>query len=283
MMEKGHNIPLLDHGYVKLIDWMGTDETIVEAARMSTGRGFISWDPYPGRPEDGDAGFLEFLLQNNHTSPFEQCELAIEVQAPIFVFREWHRHRTQSYNEFSARYSQMPNLHYLPETLRFIPVVTKNKQASGATDKEVTIDAADEARDDLVADQGRVYRLYEDHLKMGIPKEIARINTPVSRYSKMRAKTDLWNWLRFLNLRQRPNAMWEIRQFADAVASIVKELYPRTFFLYEEYMLHAVSFSRSEMVVLKNLLSDLSPTTEMAAGIGHLSEKKLKALIAKLR
>jgi thymidylate synthase (FAD) len=149
-MDKGTEFKVLDHGYVKLIDHMGTDESIIEAARMSTGKGFVSWNPYYicnhclntdvhfsscGYKEKalthmprGDAGLLEHLYKNKHMTPFEMCELSIEVQAPIFVFREWHRHRTQSYNEFSARYSQMFNLHYVPEADRFLPKKSSNKQ-----------------------------------------------------------------------------------------------------------------------------------------------------------
>lgn len=282
MIEKGEQFPVLDHGYVKLIDWMGGDEDIVEAARMSTGKGFISWDPYPGRPEDGDTGFLEFLLKNNHTSPFEMCELVIETQAPIMVYREWHRHRTQSYNEFSARYAQMPDLHYLPERSRIQAQNKKNKQGSA---EPVSLEEADAMLLVLKGQQDEVYGTYDKWVEDGIAKEIARLNTPVSRYSKCRMKTDLLNWLKFLNLRMRPNAQWEIRQYANLVASIIEDLFPRTYRLFEEYMLHAVSFSRTEMIVLGKFFQfhpdNVALIRELALAEG-LSQKKVTAFIAKL-
>jgi len=314
-MEKGFTQKILDHGYVKFIDSMGTDETIVEAARMSTNKGFISWEPYRecskcGRVEaplidlpnffagakdcehkwvekpDGDTGFLEFLLENRHTSPFEQVELAIEVQAPIFVYREWHRHRTQSYNELSARYTQMPNLHYVPDASRLKAVASANKQEASVGDGFADPDTALE---EIMAEQQRIYDNYEDMLKHGVPKEIARVNTPVSRYSRMRAKTDIWNWLHFLNLRMRPNAMWEIRQFANAVAAIIEEQFPKTYWLFEEYMLHAQSFSRTEMKVLRKFFAtrmQLDGLTDLMAGEVESrpnAVKRVRTLLEKLK
>lgn len=277
--KRGVQVPVLDHGYIKLIDHMGSDEAIVDAARMSTGKGFISWDPYPGR-EDGDEGFLEFLLKNNHTSPFEMGELVIEVQAPIFVYREWHRHRTQSYNELSARYTQMPNLHYLPTLSRMKKQSKTNKQS---TSEEKL------ANDDIVMDifttmkeqQDEVYGTYDKWVEMGLAKEVARVNTPVSRYSRMRAKANLLNWLKFLNLRMRPNAQLEIRCYANVVANIISQIWPRTYRLFEEYMLHAVSFSRTEMEVLKEMVKD----AEFPAGTKskkRLTDKQIKAFMEKL-
>jgi thymidylate synthase (FAD) len=280
---KGTEVKVLDHGYIKLIDHMGTDEDIVSAARMSTGKGFISWDPYPGR-DDGDEGFLEFLLKNNHSSPFEMCELVIEVQAPIFVYREWHRHRTQSYNELSARYTQMPNLHYVPETNRFDPVVSKNKQESSTGKVELDKLVSQKYHTLLAGEQEGIYRHYEEMLERGVPKEVARVNTPVARYSRMRAKTDLLNWLKFLNLRMRPNAQWEIRQYANMVSEIISQLWPRTHRLFEEYMLHAVSFSKTEMGMLKELTSKqyLQAVVVDLKSSKKLNEKQIRSFLEKL-
>lgn len=235
-MERGHEIKVLDHGYVRLVDFMGSDEAVIEAARMSTGRGFESWDK--------DGKLLEYLYANKHLTPFE-CggELMIEVKAPIMVFREWHRHRTQSYNEFSARYSVMPNEHYVPEPSRIQKQSTTNKQGSGdGLDEYVaTVEVQN-----LAYEQQQIYDGYEARLAKGVAKEVARLNTPVSRYSKMRAKTDLRNWLAFLLLRMATAAQWEIRQYALAVAEIVKALWPRTFALFEEHDLGGVHLSRTE-------------------------------------
>ena len=241
----GTEITVLDHGYVRLVDSMGTDETIVEAARMSTGKGFTGWGT-PDRP--GDEKLLGFLWENQHTSPFEMCELHVEVQAPIMVFREWHRHRTQSYNEFSARYAQMPDLHYLPAPERIQRQSATNKQGSA---EPVPADHAESIRRALEGQQSSVYDYYDVLVKDGVAKEVARLNTPVSRYSKMRAKTDLLNWLRFLGLRMAPNAQWEIRQYANAVAEIVKSIWPRSYALFEEHTLHGVRLSRSEVAALR--------------------------------
>lgn len=282
-MEKGWEKKILDHGYVRYIDSMGTDEGLIEAARMSTGRGFEGWDAgevckecrtrrdpgWVGREDaagwcngqtktrhvwekaPGDQKLLSFLYSNfpPHSSPFEMAELHIEVQAPLMVFREWHRHRTQSYNEMSARYIQMPNLHYVPELSRFQKQSTANKQGSAEAFPE---GEAERLADNMRVEQQEIYESYESYLQDGLAKEVARLNTPVSRYSRMRAKTDLWNWLSFLNKRYRKNAQWEIQQYAEAVAEIIKALWPRTYDLFEEWDLHAVKFSRSEMNTLRD-------------------------------
>jgi thymidylate synthase (FAD) len=273
---KTNEIKVLDHGYVKLIDHMGTDEDIISAARMSTGRGFEGWDdreqceqcgevkglphrmscadlPHAWKKKPGDKGLLDFMYRNKHSTPFEMCELQIEVQAPIMVFREWHRHRTQSYSEFSARYSVMPNLHYVPDVGRIQKQSKTNKQGS---DEAFTEAMAVAYRDELEREQHDVYSTYDNLIQAGVAKEVARLNTPVSRYSKMRAKTDLRNWLGFLNLRMRPNAQLEIRLYAEAVAAIVRDLWPRTYALFEEYDLYGVHLSRTEMKALLDTMHD---------------------------
>ena len=226
---------VLDHGYCEFIESWGKDERIIEAARMSVDKGFLGWGPKAdGKP--GDERLLASLWNRRHTSPFEQAGLTVEVQAPIMVFREWHRHRTQSYNEFSARYSQMPNLHYVPTLDRIKDGVARagtNVQAKGVVPL-----ACDEALldwlEEIEQEQQRIYALYEKGLALGIPKEIARIDTPVSRYSKMRASGNLLNWLRFLGLRDAPDAQWEIQQYAKVVASFVRDAFPRTYDLFSE-------------------------------------------------
>jgi len=183
-------LEVLDYGYVNLIEAWGSDERIVESARMSTGKGFRGWD--------ADAKLLEYLWTHRHTSPFEQCGLTLEIQAPIFVFRQWHRHRTQSYSELSARYAQMPNEHYLPEPGQVRYQAPHNKQGSG----DVVPDAlAFEFLARMASDQERLYQTYQWALDQGISREMARLNTPVSRYSRMRASANLLNWLRFVSLR----------------------------------------------------------------------------------
>ena len=233
-MEK---LNVLDHGYIQLVETWGTDERIVEAARMSTGKGFLGWGPDEnGKP--GDEKLLRFLYENKHATPFEMGGLVLEVQAPIFVFREWHRHRTQSYNEMSARYTPLPDVNYIPSIERLMLNSNgKNKQAgtiSGAT--ALTTEAAEEFRMCLVNSYNEAEKLYQWALGTGVPKELARIHLPVGRYSKMRASANLRNWIQFLTLRMAPDAQWEIRQFANAVASLVSTSFPRTYELFNETM-----------------------------------------------
>lgn len=224
---------ILDHGYLKLIEKWGSDERIIEAARMSVDGGFVSWEPYEGHSR-GDTGLLEYLYKNKHTTPFEMGGLTIEVQAPIMVFREWHRHRTQSYNEMSARYTPLPNLNYIPTVDRLmIGRDGKNKQAGTIKGAEVlTLAEAELFRlrlKDIYADQ---QDLYERSLAVGIPKELARVHLPVGRYSRMRASANLLNWLKFLTLRMDEAAQWEIRQYANAVGELVSQNFPRTWSLF---------------------------------------------------
>lgn len=292
-MNKGMTIKVLDHGYVRLIDSMGSDEAIVEAARMSTGKGFVDWDAvkecsrcglrFPeyqpvfgyacaaGHGDDhdwkklpGDSKLLEFMYKNKHSTPFEFGELHIEVQAPLMVFREWHRHRTQSYSEFSARYSQMPDLHYLPAVERIQKQSKTNRQGSS---EALHSDDAAGILASLEQEQRNIYEYYDWLVKeKGVAKEVARLNTPVSRYSKMRAKTDLWNWLAFLRLRMATTAQWEIRQYANAVAEMVKSIWPRTYALFEEHDLYGVRLSRSEAQALVNGLRKVT-LGELSIGV----------------
>ena len=290
---------VLDHGYVKYIGHLGTDEDIVESARLSTGRGFVSWDPYRRcnrceRVDDysyvgkcacgfedyqlfprGDFGLLNTLYSNKHMTPFEMCSLVIEVQAPIMVFREWHRHRTQKFNEFSARYAQMPNLHYLPELSRIQKQSKSNKQGS---DESFPEEDARLVLDALSYEQREVYDSYDGFVKAGVAKEVARLNTPVSRYSKMRAKTDLRNWLGFLMLRMAPGAQWEIRQYANVVANLIQSLWPKTYSLFEEHDLHGVHLSKTERYLL-NWLLQYSGTDSM----NDDQKKTFKSLQNKLK
>lgn len=221
---------VLNYGYLDYIEHWGSDERIIESARMSTGKGFQGW----GTPETpGDEKLLAYLWNNRHTTPFEQAGLTIEVSAPIMVFREWHRHRTQSYNELSARYTQMPNLHYVPTLDRIKQAAGSNKQAQG-----ITTLAKDSRINEWLRELGNlqqeIYEHYEEGLQLGIPKEITRLNTPVSRYSVMRASANLLNWLRFLGLRNDQKAQWEIRQYAIVLEEMLELYFPRTIKLFKE-------------------------------------------------
>jgi thymidylate synthase (FAD) len=245
-------IAVLDHGYIQLIEAWGSDERIIEAARMSTDKGFLGWGPKhdescPARwnflserpkaecectPKAGDEKLLRYLYEHKHSTPFEMAGMTIEVQAPIMVFREWHRHRTQSYSELSARYTPLPDVNYMPSIERLMNVGGTNKQAQGLKSLELS-DAA-YFRDALRAVYVTAQNTYEMALGAGIPKELARLCIPVGRYSRMRASANLRNWLLFLTLRMAPNAQWEIRQYANEAAKLVAQQFPRTYALFAE-------------------------------------------------
>lgn len=256
MQEK--TIEVLDHGYVKFIESWGSDERIIEAARMSTNKGFLGWGPlckHCGMSRDdydastdgyictkglehewdkGDEKLLAFLYNNKHSTPFEMAGLIIEVQAPIFVFREWHRHRTQSYNELSARYTPLPDLNYVPSIERLMMNSNgTNKQAGTIAGADVlTLEEAQAYQIALRLQYKNDQDFYEKVLQSGVPKELARIHLPVGRYSRMRASANLRNWLQFLTLRMDSKAQWEIQSYARIVGDIIKELHPRTWELF---------------------------------------------------
>ena len=250
-----NTVKVLDHGYIKLIETWGSDEAIVEAARMSTGKGFLGWGdkyhhdncPNVGEPLNkecemcdrapGDEKLLRTLYTHKHASPFEMAGMVIELQAPIFVFREWHRHRTQSYNEASARYIPLPAIDYLPSVERLMQHSTTNKQAGRAAGAaELNEDAAQTWLTNLQNhfEYGEV--VYQNGLKIGIPKELARGALTVSRYSRMRAQANLRNWLAFLTLRMDPAAQWEIRVYANEVCKLIEAKFPRVAELFLEGM-----------------------------------------------
>lgn len=253
-------IEVLDHGYVKIADledentW-GSDENIIRAARMSTDKGFLGWggDPCPSCVNEkklpahlydphcpvcrgsgftsGDERLLRYLWQNKHSTPFEMAGLTLEIQCPIFVAREWMRHRTQSYSELSARYTPLPDLFYIPSIERLMAgkQSTKNKQSSEGG----FIEQDAEEIEQQIKDAGEYCReIYEDLLHRGVSRELARLVIPVNQYTRFRASANLRNWLGFLQLRLGSSAQFEIRQYAQAIASIIEQEFPRTWELF---------------------------------------------------
>jgi thymidylate synthase (FAD) len=257
---------ILDFGYLKFIESWGSDQRIVEAARTSTDKGFLGWGPKcracgdlfetarvecpkpAGEKEyvdsgkgrhcfdaPGDEKLLKYLHDNRHSTPFEFAGCVIEVQAPILVFREWQRHRTQVYNEMSARYTPLPNLNYIPTVERLLMGGGHLTKQAGTVEgaEALTKENAQLFRERLGMIYAKDEGLYQDALRMGVPKELARVHLPVGRYSRMRASTCLRNWLGFLTLRMDRNAQYEIRQFANAMGRLLKQLFPRTWELFE--------------------------------------------------
>lgn len=236
-------IPVLDHGYVQFIEaWGGGvygadtlnsevrdyEAGVVEAARQSTQGSFRGWE------KDDKLLRHLFLSEPPHASPFEFSGMVIEVQAPIFVFREWVRHRSASYNEMSARYAPLPNLHYLPEAAQCMPAGDGNKQAGSAIARVPSVDEVQDWIAELEALYLESERVYQMGLRMGILKQEARLSNVVARYSKMRASANLRNWLAFLTLRLDSRAQWEIQQYAQAVGQIIQRKFPHVWKLFAE-------------------------------------------------
>lgn len=211
-------VDVLDSGYVRLVDSMGGDLSIVRAARVSYD---AAWRA--GEDEGSDERLIRYLWRNRHTTPFEAVTLTFEVHAPIFVFRQWHRHRTWSFNELSARYRELPEDFYLPDPALIGSQATNNKQArvigEAAVGREDEVQAL---RDHSEA----AFRLYRELLSKGWPRELARTALPVNTYSTMFATVDLLNLLKFLTLRCDPHAQYEIRVYADAMRDLAAAVAP---------------------------------------------------------
>lgn len=210
-----NTINVLDHGFVRLVDHMGSDLSVVRAARVSYDAAWRS-----GEDKGSDARLINYLWKNKHTSPFESVEFQFEVKAPIFVLRQWHRHRTWSFNELSARYRELPNEFYVPSP-EHIGVQSKdNKQMRefSAPNQE----ACDAIRKSCEGS----FDAYVDLLGQGVPRELARSVLPVATYSCMFAKVNLLNLFRFLSLRKHEHAQYEIRVYADAMLDLIEPHVP---------------------------------------------------------
>lgn len=223
MIEKGHTIPVLGQGYVRYVDHMGDDLRIVETARISY--------KSPSKGEDADKKLLMYLHKNRHTSPFESCNVTFNIKFPIFCMRQFVRHRTFRLNEWSGRYSELADQFYVPELWRVQDV--KNKQGS----LSVSIDASwHEEQNDIARKVFTdTYAAYQQLLANGVAKELARIVLPVSMFTEIYVSCDVHNLMHFLNLRQDAHAQLEIREIADAMAVVFKELFPWS---YEAHIKH---------------------------------------------
>lgn len=222
--------PVLDKGYVKLIEHWGGGEAndhesgIIEAARQSTDGNFKGWD--------NDTKLLKYLWDAKHGTPFEFAGAVFEVQAPIMVFREWFRHRTQSFNELSARYVEMKPMFYIPSDERLLAggQSKTNKQASG---QPLDADVVGMARTVIEQSGMRAYQEYQTLLDHGVARELARLVLPVNIYSRMRVAANLRNWCGFLTLREAPNAQFEIREFAHTIAGSLATIFPHVLELHQ--------------------------------------------------
>lgn len=230
MSDLSKRIDLLDHGYVRLVDSMGGDLSIARAARVSYD---AAWRA--GEDEGSDAKLIRYLWRNKHTTPFEAVILTFEVHAPIFVFRQWHRHRTWSFNELSARYRELPEEFYVPDELKIGKQSTDSKQARviGLVPATELIKRSEEERD-VRAHGKAAFALYRELLASGWPRELARSVLPVSTYSTMFATVNLLNLMKFLTLRTDPHAQYEIRVYAEAMRDLAKTVAPIALAAWEE-------------------------------------------------
>ncbi|AEC02796.1 FAD-dependent thymidylate synthase [Parasphaerochaeta coccoides] len=236
---------VLDHGFVRLVDYLGSDERIVQAARVSYGEGTKTYRQ--------DKGLISYLLRNEHTSPFEQVNFTFHVKMPIFVARQWVRHRTARINEISGRYSILKDEAYLPQPHHVNLQSEDNKQ--GRASEPVPPEMAEKICGMLAEDQRRAFASYHNVLEQGVARELARINLPLSAYTEWYWQMDLHNLLRFLMLRTDAHAQYEIRVYADVMLDIVEKVCPMTVEAFREHTLGGRKFSASEFAALKEMLA----------------------------
>jgi thymidylate synthase (FAD) len=260
-------LPVLDHGFVRVIDYMGDDAAVVQAARVSYGRGT--------RKVSEDKALIKYLMRHRHSTPFEMCEIKYHVKLPIFVARQWIRHRTANVNEISARYSILDQEFYLPRPQDLAAQSAQNRQGRGDS---LEADQAALVLDLLRDDAERTYRNYawmlnedeaadHDPARPGLARELARMNLTLNTYTQWYWKTDLHNLLHFLSLRAEAHAQYEIRVYAEAMLESVKAWVPGCYEAFADYRLGAVSLSAGMMAVVKRLLAGEAVTQE-ASGLG---------------
>ncbi len=265
-------IKCLNAGFVRLVDYMGSDEAIVQAARVSYGEGTKSIHE--------DRGLIRYLMRHQHTTPFEMVELKFHVKLPIFVARQWIRHRTANVNEYSGRYSIMKDEFYIPEHQAIHYQSLRNKQ--GRRDEEVPAALRKRVLEILTASQQKLYHEYEDLLESDIARELARINLPLSLYTEWYWKIDLHNLFHFLHLRLDKHAQYEIRVYAEAMGKITKRVAPLAWEAFEDYTLRSATFSRLELKILAEQISASCLTPDVLQQKG-LSKREAEEFLEKLK
>lgn len=243
-------LPVLDKGFIRLIDYMGGDARIVQAARVSYGDGT--------KTVREDSALINYLLRNDHTSPFEQVVLTFHVKTPIFIARQWIRHRTARLNEISGRYSVMKDEFYVPLPADVKLQSTVNKQARG--DQNLPEERISNFISTVKTDQEHLYERYDSYLKDDVARELARINLPLSLYTEFYWQIDLHNLFHFLRLRLHSHAQKEIREYGIALSHCAKAVAPVAYAAFEQHKLGAVSLTKSDLAELATLnMSTLSP------------------------
>ncbi len=274
-------IPVLDHGFVRVIDYMGDDAAVVQAARVSYGKGT--------RKVSEDRGLIQYLLRHRHTTPFEMCEIKYHVKLPIFVARQWIRHRTANVNEYSARYSILDREFYLPAADQLAAQSSSNRQGRG------DLLQGEEARrvlDLLREDAVRSYDHYEEMLneradgtridagRAGLARELARANLTLGFYTQWYWKIDLHNLLHFLALRADAHAQYEIRAYAEAMIETVRRWVPLVHAAFEEHVLGGVRLSQTAWGVVRRMLAG-EAVTEETSGLGKREWRELMAALGR--
>ena len=247
--------PVLDHGFVRVIDYMGDDAAICQAARVSYGRGTKS--------VQNDAGLIRYLMRHWHSTPFEMCEIKLHVKLPVFVARQWIRHRTANVNEYSARYSILDREFYIPQPDALAAQSVVNNQGRGAM-----LEGEEAARvlEILKADSNRAYDHYEQMIsedgQQGLARELARMNLPANIYTQWYWKVDLHNLFHFLRLRADAHAQYEIRVYADAICEMVKDWVPAAYGAFEDYRMGGTTLSATALVCIQRMLKGEEVTQE---------------------
>ena len=256
-------VPVLDHGFLRVIDYMGDDAAVVQAARVSYGRGT--------RKISEDEGLIRYLMRHHHSTPFEMCEIKLHVKLPIFVARQWIRHRTANVNEYSARYSIMDREFYIPAPEHLAAQASSNRQGRGAP-----LDGAEAASvlSLLREDSERNYAHYEQMLneaapdpsRRGLARELARMNLTLNTYTQWYWKVDLHNLFHFLSLRADVHAQYEIRAYADTIMGMVKAWVPKSYNAFLDYRLNATLFSAPMMAALRRMVAG-EPVNQADSGL----------------
>jgi len=247
--------PVLDHGFIRVIDYMGDDAAIVQAARVSYGAGT--------KHVQNDEGLIRYLMRHWHSTPFEMCEIKLHVKLPVFVARQWIRHRTANVNEYSARYSILDREFYIPAPEQLAAQSVVNNQGRG---EMLTGEESARVLEMLKSDANRAYDHYEAMLsqdgQQGLARELARMNLPANIYTQWYWKVDLHNLFHFLRLRADEHAQYEIRVYAEAIAACVKDWVPLAYAAFEDYRMGGVTLSAKAIAVVKRMLTGEKVTQE---------------------
>lgn len=263
-------LDVLDHGFVRLVDYLGGDARIVQSARVSYGEGT--------KTVREDAALIDYLLRHRHTSPFEQVVLTFHLKMPIFVARQWMRHRTARANEISGRYSILPNEFYLPDPGQVRPQSTTNRQ--GRSDENVPEELRGRVLELLRNGTRTHYGEYESMLGDGLARELARVHLPLSLYTELYWQIDLHNLMHFLRLRMDDHAQYEIRVYGEALARCARAVAPLAYEAFEEHVLHARHLSRSELELLLEALDEAA--LRDVVGRSGMRRTRRRELLAKL-